>query len=168
MKSLLRVISVFVVILTASAPAHAVIEVAFIKPGDYSDSSVRGGPFGSGSLGVVSAVRDYLIELGDKNLSPNEGLRIEVLDIDLAGRYEWWRFPFDKRVMREGSSPALEVRYFYYVDGKKVDEREERITDAHYLQNASTNDSGDPLKYEKKMLDRWFRDRFVNHRSAKN
>ncbi len=167
-KSVLRVLFVFVVIFTTFAPAQAAIEVTFIKPGDYSDSAVRGGPFGSGSFGVVNAIREHLMELGNQNLTLKEGLRIEVLDIDLAGRYEWWRFPFDKRVMRESSSPVIEVRYFYYVSGKKVDEGEERITDVNYLKNTGKGEDGEILKYEKRMLDRWFRDRFVNHKSAKN
>ncbi len=155
-------------ILVLAAPAHAVIEVAFIKPAGYSDAAVKGGPFGSGSLGVVNAIRNHLMDLGNNNLSPSEGLRIEVLDIDLAGRYEWWRFPFDKRVMRKGSVPSIDVRYIYYVDGKKVDEREEQITDTEYLQSAAADNSGDALRFEKAMLDRWFRDRFINHESASN
>jgi hypothetical protein len=164
-KSALGIVSFCVAILGISAPTHAIVEVAFIEPGDYTDGAVRGGLFGSGGLGTVNAVRQHLAMLGDNNLSPREALRIEVLDIDLAGRYEWWRFPFDARIMRSSSVPAIEVRYIYYVDGKIVDEGEERITDMNYLQGTRTGKPGGPLKYEKRMLDRWFRDRFVNRRS---
>lgn len=161
MKSVLGIVSLCVAILGIPAQANAIVEIAFIEPGDFTDGEVRGGLFGSGGLGAVTAIRQHLVKLGDNNLSPREALRIEVLDVDLAGRYEWWRFPFDARIMRDSSVPAIEVRFTYYVDGKIVDEGEERITDLNYLQDVRVGKRGGLLKYEKIMLDRWFHDRFV-------
>ena len=166
MKSVLRSFLFSLSALVILVPAYAVVEVVFIKPGSYTDASVRNGQFNSTNLGIISAVRGHLMNLGDKYLSPREGPQTEVLDIDLAGRYEWWRFPFDARIMRDITSPAMEVRYIYYVNGIKVDESEERITDMNYLLSAGKGGSSDSLKYEKKMLDPWFRERFVNHESA--
>lgn len=154
-------------ILAISTPAQAAVEVAFIEPENYTDGSVRGGLFTSGGFGTANVIRAHLMTLGDKTLSPREGLRIEILDIDLAGQYEWWKFPFDARVMRTSSMPAIEVRYIYYVNGKRVEEGEERITDMNYLQRARAAGANERLYYEKKMLDRWFRARFANREAAK-
>jgi hypothetical protein len=62
-------------------------------------------------LGVINAIRQHFIGLGNKHLSLSEDLRIEVLDIDLGGQYEWWRFPFDARIMRDVTAPTIKVRY---------------------------------------------------------
>ena len=60
---------------------------------------------------MISAIRQHLIGPGNKHLSLSEDLRIEVLDIDLAGQYEWWRFAFDACIMRDVTAPTIKVRY---------------------------------------------------------
>ena len=167
MKSSVRAFLAFLAFLVASAPVQAAIEVAFIDPGDYTDASIRNGPFSSTGFGTISGLRAHIMRLGNQYLSPKENLRIEVLDVDLAGRYEWWRFPFDARIMSDSTWPAIKVRYVYIVNGKKVDEGEEHITDQNYLLRAGAGASGDSLKYEKAMLDRWFRTHFGDQAATK-
>jgi len=72
------------------------------------------------------------------------------LDVDLVGRYEWWKFPFDTRVLQSSSAPTIEVRYIYYADGKKIEEGKERIADMNYLHDARAAGPGEFLYYEKK------------------
>ena len=38
-------------------------------------------------------------------------MKIEVLDIDLAGELEWWHGPYDIRYLRSYTWPRIKLRY---------------------------------------------------------
>jgi hypothetical protein len=148
------------------ASAHAGVEVEFVEPERYTDVDLhdRGGR--SREI-TMDELRAHLELLGERHLEPGRILEIEVLDVDLAGRFEWWHFPTsdDVRFLREITWPRIEMRWKLREDGKTLREDEESVADVDYLWAAGLRLSTDPLKYEKAMLDDWFRDRFGNDAS---
>jgi hypothetical protein len=103
--------------------------------------------------------------LGRTHLRANETLEIEVLDVDLAGRFEGWRpFAYNTRIVRDITWPRIKVRYALRQDDRMLSSGEESITGMNYLMRATAPNYSDPLRYEKAMLDDWFRARFVTGR----
>jgi hypothetical protein len=99
--------------------------------------------------------------LGDRYIAPNDTLRIEVLDIDLAG---WARMggraPNEVRVVRgKADWPSMKVRYTLE-SGGSTSTKETTISDPTYLDHGMRINSSEPYYYEKKMLDAWFRSTF--------
>ncbi|MNQ33116.1 hypothetical protein D3C85_465380 [compost metagenome] len=91
-------------------------------------------------------------------MQPGQSLKVEILDIDLAGRYESWRVDFrDVRFMREVTWPRIRLHYSLERDGKTLVSRDATLIDQSYLQHANYYFSNDRLRYEKTMLDDWFR-----------
>lgn len=93
-------------------------------------------------------------------LPPGQTLAVEVTDLDLAGRIYPNRFnaPFDLRVLNGGADwPHMTLRYTISEGGKVVKTGEEKLSNMSYLQrqNRYRNDN---LKYEKQMLDDWFKE----------
>jgi hypothetical protein len=58
----------------------------------------------------------------------------------------------------------MKLRYTLESDGKISDAREETVADMTYLLGRSPGASGESLYYEKRMLEDWFRRRFVEQR----
>ena len=70
-------------LLLASVAASAAVTVTFVKPDDYPDM-----PFSPVDRErVLKDIGDYITSLG-KNLPEGTDVRIDVLDLDLAGRIE--------------------------------------------------------------------------------
>jgi hypothetical protein len=138
-----------------AASAAAAVAVAFIEPERYSDFSDSGGHELSLNL---EEIEQHLKRLGEKYLAPGQSLKIDVLDIDLAGREERAGSPpRDIRVLRGAADwPRFTLRYT--LDGGSV--REETVLDRSYLARSVYTDTGARLPYEKQMLENWFRERF--------
>ena len=103
----------------------------------------------------------YFEQLGARYLGKGQVLKVEILDIDLAGRYEPWQPRFyDVRILRGTTPPRIKLRYELRYKGKKVSEGEETISDLNYLMNTPARLSSKRFAYEKHMLRHWFRKRF--------
>ncbi len=142
---------------TVPASAQPVIEIVFVNPEQYADASpARYVDDERDRAATLSELREHLISLGTKYLKAGDRLRIEVLDVDLAGILELSRSgQRDVRVMREAGVPLIDVRYTMTREGVES-YGQERITDPAYLKNAIRCRGTDPLCYEKLMLDAWF------------
>jgi len=152
---------------TWPAWAAADVRVSFADPERYTDASIRGDHRIGPDAPALQVIRGHLRRLGERYLRPDDVLSIEILDIDLAGRYEPWRFPGqDLRYMREVTWPTIKVRYTLLRQGSAALDGEEVVTDQNYLMRAGARHSGTPLFYEKAMLDDWFRDRFGGTRGT--
>lgn len=55
----------------------------------------------------------------------------------------------------------MKLRYVLDENGRRVACPEEFVSDQAYLMNAAMRSSMDPLKYEKSLLDDWFRARIA-------
>ena len=85
-----------------SQTAGAAVEVSFVHPERYTDAAFGHGYGDKAREPVLRHVREHLELLGARHLKPNQTLRIDVLDIDLAGRFEWWRpYAYNVRIMRQ-------------------------------------------------------------------
>ena len=99
---------------------------------------------------------DYFARL-DKKLPAGQSLRIEVLDIDLAGRLYPRRSGDDIRILNGGADwPRIHLRYTLEQDGKLLRSGDEQLSDMAYQDRLGRTSDSDPLRYEKRMLDDWF------------
>lgn len=146
--------------LAPAPPADAGVTVEFADPQGYTDI----GNYGADADRNLAALKRHLRTEGERCLARDETLALRVLDVDLAGRQEWWHRhgSGDLRVMREITWPRLEVAYVRRnAAGASIQEGRERISDMSYLWRAAyvRNDTT-PLPYEKAMLRDWFNGRF--------
>lgn len=158
-RFLSRFIALGCVWMGAAAAQAATVEVRFIDPGNYADAGrdVRS------REEVQAALSRYLQTLGAQ-LPGHQLLRIDVLDIDLAGELE----PFHRawpelRVMRGRTDwPRITLRYTLLEGGQVIVSAQERVSDMAYLMPSrlSSREGGDAYGYEKVMLARWFQARF--------
>ena len=163
MRSLLATISA-IAIAAGSANASAAVKVNFLGPEHYAD-------IGSHTKDRVRNLQEIEREfqtLGERYLAAGQTLTIDVLDVDLAGRLEPWHVTSnDVRYMREVTWPQMKLRYTLQSADAPSLQGEETLSDRSYLQIPNTNYS-EKLPYEKRMLGRWFRARFVEHRPPPN
>jgi hypothetical protein len=140
-------------LLLASAAASAAVTVNFVKPEDYPDM-----PFSPVDRdAILKDLGAYFTKLG-KNLPEGTDLRIDVLDVDLAGRLEpSRRGDRDLRVLRGGADwPRMTLHFSVESGGKVVNSGDAQLQDMNYQFNGRRGTDGDPLRYEKQMIDDWF------------
>ncbi len=143
--------------------AGAGVTVAFADPRYFTDADDSSG----NSVRTLLEIKRHLEGLGDRYLLPADRLRIEVLNVDLAGRRQTLRsMPSDVRVVTgDADWPRIELRYTLQSATGISRPAEETIVDMSYLRRVfEQRYVSDPLQYEKRMLDNWFKARFVEHR----
>lgn len=144
-------------VLAAGSSAWAGVQVTFDKPDDYSDV-----PFSSRDREqVLAGLANHFTWLG-KSLPPGQDLRIEITDVDLAGREDpARRGAFDVRVMTGRADwPRLRLRYTLEQHGKVIASGNAYLSDMSYLQHINRYSRNDALRYEKRMIDDWFKNTF--------
>ncbi|EON21436.1 hypothetical protein ASL20_04125 [Cupriavidus necator] len=106
----------------------------------------------------MNDIRAHFHELAARHLPPGYTLNIEVLDVDLAGHFEPWRFPgYDLRVVRDVTWPHMKLLYeLRGSDGAVIGRGEQRIADQTFNMGVNVYSPTDRLRYEKAMMDRWF------------
>ena len=143
----------------AAVPSYATTVVTFVgNPDTYTDVANERWETQS----TLDQLGAHIKRLGDRYIAPEDTLRIEVLDIDLAGWPRWaGRGPDKVRVARGGADfPSMKVRYTLESHGR-TRIAEETISDPAYMNHGSMlRSSSEPLYHEKRMLDDWFRSTF--------
>lgn len=157
MRPTLPLIVLALLILSPAALASST-EVSFRNPEKYSDARLHR-DYGRGADDVVlKDLKAHIEKLGKRYLQPGQTLKVDILDIDLAGRYEPWRVNSrDVRFMREVTWPRIKLHYSFEQNGKTLVSRDATVIDQTYLQHGNHYFSSDRLRYEKAMLDDWFR-----------
>lgn len=88
-------------------------------------------------------------------------LRVEVLDVDLAGELRLVKLE-QLRVLGQGADmPRLHLRYELREGDRVISAGEDRLSDPGYLMHTGARHASDPLHFERRMLDGWFQDRFA-------
>ncbi len=146
-----------------ATPVSAQVTVVFVDPATFSDI----GGLESNPSQNLSDIEAYLRTLGDRYLPPQVTLRIEVLDVSLAGRSRQpSRATWPVRSMTgEADWPRFELRYTLESGGKASAPVEETVVDRNYLRRLEWRYESLALPYEMRALEEWFRGRF-SERSA--
>lgn len=135
-------------------PAHAAgtVEVRWVEPAGFSDVS-RNAVDRDREL---QSLGKYMSQLGGR-LPDGQTLVIEVTDLNLAGELQpfSWR---DARVLRGGADwPKMELRYTLQSGSRTIKSGQAHLADMNYFFGLRSDDLG----YEKRMVERWFRDEFL-------
>ena len=138
------------------AQAAGTVEVRFIEPRHFTDAG-----FGELATGrTTQALAEHLKRLG-RALPDGQTLRIEVLDVDLAGNVKPGRRG-DIRVLRGGADwPRIKLRYTLTEGARTLRSGEETLSDLNYLGTPPRGADSGLLPYEERLLSRWFGERFV-------
>ncbi len=139
----------------AATQASATTTVTFVKPTEFTDI----GFYSQESSAALNVLEQHFKILSEQYLAPNQNLKVEVLDVDLAGRIDYTSRRFrDKRVLRGGADwPRMRFHYVLETDGKVVTDSEADIADMAYLNRISTRYSNTTYPHEMRMLEDWFK-----------
>jgi hypothetical protein len=139
----------------ALLPAQAAgkLDLQFIAPEKYRDIG-HGGYDRERNLKTIG---DYLQTLAAQ-LPEGQTLKLEVLDIDLAGELRP-RATQEVRVLRGTVDwPQMQLRYALMQGGATLKSGEARLSDLGYLDHLRGRESTyGELAYDKRMLQDWFR-----------
>ena len=148
----------------SAGSASAGVVVTYSHPENFQDM-----PFAqSDRERVLKELTEHFARLG-KRLPADQELRVEVLDFDMAGRI----LPRasgqqDIRIVKDGADwPTMLVRYQLLSNGQVLSSGEDRLKDMNYIYTDRINryGDGDLLRYEKRMIDDWFK-KFVPAKSG--
>ena len=145
-----------IALLTAAMSCSAAISVSFDKERRYADAGMSGDE-------AISNVRDlatYIAGVAKRDLPPEADLRVEILDVDLAGdAVHGGEFAGDDILGDQMNGGALRM------PGRADVAATDKISGPDYLTHGQSL-SYDPMRYEKLMIDEWFRYRIVEGRPA--
>lgn len=142
----------------AGAASAGTVDVQLINPARYSDA----GNAAWEEQDNAQALARHLQALGQKWLPAGQQLKVELLDIDLAGTVRYGgREPV--RVARGGADfPRMHLRYTLQAPGRAAVSGEEHLADLDYTRRIGQHRAArEDLFYEKRMLEDWFRQRFA-------
>jgi hypothetical protein len=139
--------------LVAGAEAAAV-KVAFVAPDKYIDA----GDTAAERDITMKALEAHLTRLGAA-LPADMTLDVEVTEVDLAGRIEWLRGQNIRIVRGLADWPRITLRYSLAKDGQVQASGTDALDDMNYTMQIGSTRASDPMFYEKRLLDNWFRAR---------
>jgi hypothetical protein len=144
-------------LLLAAAGSQAGVTVAYGDPDRFTDAGDRA----NDPVKVMESLAGHLKQLGERFLAPGTNVRIEVLDVDLAGRPRM-NLPTEIRILNgKADMPCIDMRYSVETNGQSSGPRRERLCDPDYLRAMPPKyKANQSLVYEKRMLEEWFRTRF--------
>jgi hypothetical protein len=153
MKTHLRKVALAGLFALVAGSASAAVTVRYVAPEQFSDI-----PFVPWERDeALKELTEHFTKLGN-SLPPGQDLRIEVTDVDLAGHVTpGARMGRDLRILRGRADwPRMSLRYSVEQNGQVLKSGEAQLSDMSYLDHVNRYFDGEPLRYEKQMIDEWF------------
>jgi hypothetical protein len=146
--------------LGTDARAAGVVEVSFVNPEKFADI----GRLVADRQRTLDGLQRHFKSLGDQ-LPDGQALRIEVLDVDLAGELEMTvRLGGEQRVLKGRADwPRMTLRYTLTAGGTTLKSGRDQLSDMAYLDSRAVppTATSEALYHETRMIDRWFGQNFV-------
>lgn len=143
-----------------SLPEQGPVTVRWQDPSGFSDLRYSGNRYEAARGNWVQELAQHLRDEAQTRLAPGQRLDVDILDIRRAGMYEPWRGPDldDVRIIRDFYPPSMTLNFRHTdADGRVLAQGERKLRDSGFLMGDSPMDT-DPLRYEKRMIDRWVRE----------
>lgn len=138
--------------LLSAGSAAAAATVNYVEPEHYGEM-----PFATWErddvLKELSAHFDRLA----RQLPPGQDLKVDVLDLRLAGHMRRGGARDLRVVTGRADWPHIELRYAIESGGTVVASGASKLSDMTYMDRINRYADGEPLRYEKLMLDDWFK-----------
>ncbi len=136
----------------ATGTASAAVTVTYVNTAKMTDVP----RFETDRKSMEIDFREFFEEQARK-LPAGQDLKVEILDIDLAGDV-FPRVPIRDVRVTQGTYdfPRIHLRYSIEQDGKVLRSGERELADRNYQLNANSYRS-EMYHYEKQMLSEWFR-----------
>jgi len=153
MNTVIRHLAAAGLLALAAGGAAAGTTVNYIEPDRFSDV-----PFANWERDeVLKDLTDHFARLGAQ-LPPGQDLRIDVKDVDLAGREYPTRGVRDLRVVRSNGVdwPRIDLHYTVEQDGRVLRSGDAQLRDMSFMDRIGRANDSDSLRYEKRMIDDWF------------
>jgi hypothetical protein len=144
----------------ASVAAHAAgsVQVSYVQPEKFADV----GRTPTDVDGNLQQLTRHFEDLAARHLVDGQTLKLEVLDVDLAGELHPWRRSAEEIRVLKGRAdwPRIKLRYTLESAGQSTRHGQAQLRDLTYLQRPGGYGDRVALKYEYRMLDEWFRTEF--------
>ncbi len=142
-----------------SALAAGKAEVSYLKPEKFSDAGRTPSDREETQKLLTAWLQKLALDLPDGQL-----LKVEVLDIDLAGEVRPGRL-HDVRVLRGSADwPRIHLRWALAGPAGAATSGDVQLADMAYLQGTSAGEAhNDNLFFEKRMLSKWFKATIAAH-----
>lgn len=153
MKPMIRQLALAGLFLLSAGSACAAVSVSYNHPENFADL-----PFASWDRNeVLDELTRHFDKLG-MMLPTGQELKIDVLDIDLAGReYPGRHSGREIRVLRgEADWPRILLHYSLESNGNVIKSGDAQLSDMMYLTRINRYADGTQLRYEKQMINDWW------------
>lgn len=141
-----------------AAPAGPV-SVTYVAPEKFRDREFRQAQSRASALAEFDR---WFTELGARYLPPGQSLRVEVLDMDLAGDFEPWRSDWQQvRFLRDTTPPRIHLRWQLEQGGKTLRQGDARLSDMNYLWDPRGRGDDRRFVHDKLLIQDWFRKTFT-------
>ncbi len=141
-------------------PAQGAVSVDWTDPAEFSEIRYSHNRQEARRGNWVEQLALHLQSSAVKKLPRGETLQVTLTDIKRAGEYEPWRgHSLDNvRIVRDLYPPRIDLTFTRLdASGNVMAQGQRKLTDAGFLLGSTGFGDGDPLRYEKSMLDRWLR-----------
>ncbi|PZP31250.1 MAG: DUF3016 domain-containing protein [Roseateles depolymerans] len=140
-----------------AAVAAADVTVSFKEPEKFSDIKDN---TGFNRLEVLKDLEAQMKKQAER-LLPGRDVSITVIDVDLAGEVEpIWRTGQWVRLLRDITVPAISLTYEIREQGQVVRQGEMALRDINYREGFNRYPESDPLRYDRRLIDRGFEKEF--------
>ncbi len=165
-KSLLTLAASALVLSASQSVAKADVEIVWENPKDYTDVRPTTESRVKFRESTFKKLEEYVNKLAE-DLPDGQTLSMKVTNLDLAGQV--WPASFvgfgnggtDVRLVKGIDIPRMEFSYtLKEADGSIAQENEVKIKDMNFQHRHNPFFRSEPLRYEKNMLRKWFKDEF--------
>jgi Protein of unknown function (DUF3016) len=157
MKTASVVFTLSTLLITGAAHATGTVQLNFVKPEGFADVVDRT----YSREQNLKALEQVITSVAKPYVADGQTLKIEVLDVALAGEVRPGARAWDVRVLRGRTDwPRITMRWS--LDGAATSPRsgEAVVQDMAYLQRIAPALADTSLVYERRMLDDWFKQQF--------
>jgi hypothetical protein len=153
------------------AKTNDVIEVVWQDAEEYRDVRPANESRKRFRERVLTQLEEHIVSKSE-DLPEGQSLKITVSNVDLAGQV--WPSSFvgighaggDVRVIKDIDIPRMELAYeLLDKSGQVLKSESVKLKDMSFMQSSIMRYRNDHLRYEKKMLDDWFKRTFVSEQS---